>query len=90
MDAEGSAQPFLRRDVWEQFTRKKDAARCNLCGKEYKYASSTSNLQKHLRTSHYDVWKKMDYQSAEKTKPITSWVVSNGTTQGCCRLSAAT
>ena len=76
MDAEGSAQPFLRKarsDVWAQFTRKKDVARCNLCRKEYKYTSSTSNLQKHLRTAHPDVWKEMDHDTL-KTKPITSWV----------------
>ena len=88
MDAEESAQPFLLSDVWEQFTRKKDAARCNLCAKEYNCASSTSILQKHLRTSHSNVWKKMDHQSAEKTNPITSWVVSKGNTQGCSRTKA--
>ena len=64
MDAHGSAQAFLpktRFDVWGHFTRKKDTARCNLCGKEYKYSSSTSKLQKHLRTcAHWRVkgsWK---------------------------------
>ena len=84
-DAEGCAQPFLRKarsDVWVQFMRKKDVARCNLCGKEYKYTSSTSNLQKHLRTAHPDVWKEMDHDTL-KTKPITSWVVSKGNSQSC-------
>ena len=85
MDAEGSAQAFLckaRSDVWAQFTRKKDVARCNLCGKEYKYTLSTSNSQKHLRTANPYVWKEMDHDTL-KTKPITSWVVSKGNSQSC-------
>ena len=67
--------------VWcvEHFTRRKDAARCNLCGKEYKFFNSTSNLSKHLRTSHSDVWKDAGPDKAS-TKPITSWVISKGNT----------
>ena len=65
-DAEGSARPFLRKarsDVWAQFMRKKDVARGNLCRKEYKYTSSTSNSQKHVRTAHPDVGKEMDHDT---------------------------
>ena len=85
MDSEGSAQAFVRKSrsgVWEHFTRRKDAARCNLCGKEYKFFNSTSNLSKHLRTSHSDVWKDAGPDKAS-TKPITSWVISKGNTHSC-------
>ena len=68
--------------MWEHFTRRKDAARCNLCGKEYKFFNSTSNLSKHLRTSHSDVWKDAGPDKAS-TKPITSWVISKGNTHSC-------
>ena len=48
-----------------------------MCGKEYKYSSSVSNLQKHLRISHTDAWKGVE-SAKTTTKPITPWVVTKG------------
>ena len=51
-------------------------------GRNNKFFNSTSNLSKHLRTSHSDVWKDAGPDKAS-TKPITSWVISKGNTHSC-------
>ena len=82
MAAQGSAQSFLwkaRSNVWEQFTRKKVSTRRNWFGKEYKYCSCASTLQKHLLISHTDAWREVkSAKTTTCTKSIRSFVVMKG------------
>lgn len=92
MDKEGTATAFVRKPrsaIWEHFTRSGDTAKCRHCTKEYKYFSSTTNLQAHMKSAHPKMCQATESPSSTGaggvtkmgTLPISSW--SGGKVSTC-------